>query len=72
MALYMDDGIPHAVDSPFCNANSNIVRDSKSTEDRELGRRFAPMWVALAAKLHDIFPERNSKILFIVPALDAR
>ena len=30
------------------------------------------MWVALAAKLHDIFPERNSKALFIVLALDAR
>ena len=58
--------------SPFCSTNTNIVRDSKSTEDREIGRRFATLWVALAAKLHDIFHERNSKVLFIVPALDAR
>ena len=57
----------------FCSTNTNItVRQSKSIEDREIGRRFAPLWEALAAKLHEIFPERDAKVFFIVPALDAR
>ena len=45
-ARYKDDGISYAVDSSVC-----IFSQSKSIEDREIGRRFAPLWEALAAKL---------------------
>ena len=73
VARYIDDGIPHAVDSPFCNTSTYItVRQSKPLEDRNIGRRFAPLWEALAAKLYENFPERDSNDFFIVPALDAR
>ena len=61
VALFKDDGIPYAVDSPFCNTSTNItVRQPKSLEEREIGRRVAPLWEALAAKLHEIFPERDA------------
>ena len=33
---------------------------------------FAPLWEALASKLHEIFPERDAKDVFVVPALDVR
>ena len=37
IARYKDDGIPNAINSPFCCANTNIiVRQSKSIEDREI------------------------------------
>ena len=39
---YKDDGIPHAINSPFCSANTNIVvRQSNSIEDREIAKQFA-------------------------------
>ena len=42
LAREEDDGIPYAIDSPFCCTNTNIiVRQSKSIEDREIGRQFA-------------------------------
>ena len=55
-ARYKDDGISYAVDSSVC-----IFSQSKSIEDREIGRRFAPLWEALAAKLNEIFPERHGR-----------
>ena len=37
MAGHKDDGILHAVDSPFCNTSTSIIaRQSKSIEDREI------------------------------------
>ena len=30
------------------------------------------LWRALSAKLQELFPERDAKEIFIVPALDAR
>ena len=73
MARYNDDGIPYAVESPFCSSSTNItVHQSKSLVERELGRRFAPLWRALSTKLQEIFPERDAKDILIVPALNAR
>ena len=55
----------------FCNVSTKItVRQSKSLEDREIGRRFALLWKVLSAKLQEIFPERDVTDTFIVPALD--
>ena len=59
--------------SPFCNFNTNItVHQSKSLKDRKIGRRFALLWRALFPKLQEIFPQRDGKDFFVVPALDAR
>ena len=42
---YKDDGIPYAINSPFCCANTIItVRQSRSTEDRAIGKHFVPLW----------------------------
>ena len=49
-----------------------LVRQSKSPEDREIGRRFAPHWEVLVPKLQEIFPDRDAKGSFIVPSLDVR
>ena len=44
IARFKDDGIPYAIDSPLCCTNTNIiVRQSKSIEDREIGKQFAPL-----------------------------
>ena len=73
MARYKNDGILFEVDGPFCQSNINIaVRQSKSLEDREIGKRFAPLWAILAAKLKVLFPEGDDTGTFIVPALDVR
>ena len=70
---YKDDGHCDEVDSPFSNISTNITgRQSKSLEDREIGRRFAPLWKALSSKQQEIFPERDVKGPFIVNALDVR
>ena len=70
---YRDDGIPYEIDSPFCNAKTVIsVRQSKSLEDREIGKQFAPLWRELADQLKILFPEGDGAGAFIVPALDAR
>ena len=53
-------------------APSITVRQSKSLENPEIGRRSAPLWEALAAKLNEIFTERDAKDSFIVLALNAR
>ena len=68
VARCKDDGIPYAVDGPFCNTNTKItVRQSKSLEDREFGRRFAPL-------CENSMKHSQNEMLktFIVPALDAR
>ena len=73
MARCKDDGLPHEVDRAFCNISATIlVRQSKTLEDREIGRRFAPLWEVLASKLQEIFPDRDAKGNFIVPSLDVR
>ena len=68
-----DDGIPYAIDSPFCCTNAKIiVRQSKSIEDREIGKPFAPLWRELADQLKVLFPDRDDEGAFIIPALDTR
>ena len=45
MARYKDDGIPCEIDSPFFCAQTTItVHQSKSLEDQEIGKQFAPLW----------------------------
>ena len=62
---------PYEVDRLFFNTSTTmLVRHSKSPEDREIGRRFAPFWEVLAPKLQDIFPDRGAEGNFIVPSLD--
>ena len=58
VARYRDDGILYEIDSPFCNGKTVIsVRQSKSLEDREIGKQFAPLWRELADQLKILFPE---------------
>ena len=69
---YGNYGIPFEIDSPFCNAKTSIaVRQSKSLEDREIGKQFAPLWRVLAEQLKILFPDGDGEGAFI-PALDAR
>ena len=73
VARYKDDGIPYEIDSPFCSVKTTItVRQSKSLEDREIGKQFASLWRVLAEQLKILFLERDDEVAFIVPALDAR
>ena len=73
IARYKDDGIPCAINSPFCCTNTNIiVRQSKSIEDRELGQQFAPSCRELADQLKVLFPDGDDEGAFIIPALDTR
>ena len=73
MARYKDDGIPYEVDSPFCQGRTNItVRQSKSLEDLEIGKQFAPLWKVLAEKLKVLFPEGDDTGTFVAFALDVR
>ena len=45
---YKDDGIPYAINSPFHCANTTItVRQSRSIEEREIGKQFVPLWKEL-------------------------
>ena len=68
-----DSGIPNEIDSPFCNTKTTItVRQSKSIEDREIGKQFAPLWRELADQLEILFPYRDDEFAFIIPALDTR
>ena len=48
------------------------VRRSKSIEDREIGKQFAPLWRELADQLKVLFPDGDDEGAFIVPALDTR
>ena len=73
IARYKDDGITCAINSPFCCTNTNItVRQSKSIEDREIGKQFAPLWREFADQLRVLFPDGDNEGAFIIPALDAR
>ena len=57
----------------FCNAKTIIsVRQSKSIEDREIGKQFAPLWRVLAKQLKILFPGGDDEGAFIIPALDTR
>ena len=70
---YKDDGIPHAINSLFCFANTTItVRQSRSIEDREIGKQFVPLWKELADQLKVLFPDADDKGVFIITALDSR
>ena len=40
---FKDAGLPNSVSSPFCNTTRILVRQSRSPEYREIGRRFAPL-----------------------------
>ena len=59
---YKDDGIPYAINSPFWCANATItVRQSRSIEDREIGKQFVPLWKELADQLKVLFPDADDK-----------
>ena len=51
---------------------SCIVRQSKSIEDLEIGKQFAPLWRELVDQLKVLFPDRDDEGAFIIPALDTR
>ena len=72
-ARYKDDGIRYELDSPFCSVKTTIaVCESKSIEDREIGKQFAPLWREFADQLKLLFPDGDDEGAFIIPALDAR
>ena len=50
----------------------SLVRQSKSLEDREIGKQFAALWKVLAEKLKVLFPDGNDTGPFIDRALDIR
>ena len=67
VARYKDDGIPHEIDSPFCQSRTHIaVRQSKSLENREIGKQFSPLCGRV------LVPEADDTGALIVPALGAR
>ena len=73
VARHKDDGIPCEIDSPFCSVKTTItVRQSRSIEDPEIGKQFAPLWRVLADHLEILFPDGDDEGAFIVPALDTR
>ena len=61
VARYKDDG---------CAKTTISVRQSKSLEDREIGKQFAPLWRVLADQLKILFPDGDDEGAFVVPALD--
>ena len=70
VARYTDDGVRSEVDSPICNTSTKIlVRQSKSPEDREIGRRFAPLWEVFVPKLQEFSLNEMSKVLSLSPHL---
>ena len=70
---YKDDGIPETINSCFCCADTTVtVRQSRSNEEREIGKQFKPLWKELADELKVLFPEADDKGVFIIPALDSR
>ena len=73
VAQYKDDGISFAINSPFCRTSTTItVRQSRSIEDREIGKQFAPLWREMVDQLKVLFPDGDDEGAFIIPALDAR
>ena len=58
---------------PFCNTKTTItVRQSKTIEDREIGKQFAPLWREVADQLEILSLDRDDVGAFIIPALDTR
>ena len=48
---------------PFCSVKTTItVRQSKSIEDREIGKQFAPLWRELADQLEILFPHIDDEV----------
>ena len=61
VARYKDDGILYEID-PFCNAKTIIsVRQSKSIEDREIGKQFAQLWRVVADQVKILFLEGDDE-----------
>ena len=72
-ARYKDDGIPDEIDSPFCSVKTTIaVRQSRSIEDQEISKQFAPLWRVLADQLKPLVPDGDDEGAFIILALDTR
>ena len=70
MARSKDDGLTYDIDSPFCNVSThNTVGQSKSVEDREIGRRFVLVWKVLSTKLQEIFQNVMLKLFSLSPHL---
>ena len=68
MTLLFDE-----IDSPFCSVKTTIaVRQSRSIEDQEIGKQFAPLWRVLADQLKLLFPDGDDEGADIVPKLDTR
>ena len=60
------------IESILRNAKTNIaVRQSKSFEERKIGKQFEPLWKVLAEKFEVLFPKGDDTGAFIVPAPDA-
>ena len=56
--------------SHFATAEPNTQsRQSKSLEDREIGKQFVPLWKVVAEKLKVLFPEGDDTGTFNVPPL---
>ena len=73
VARHKDDGIPTKLTVHFCQSSTIFtVRQSKTLEDREIGKTFAPLWNVLAEKLKIHFPEGDDTGTCIVPAIDVR
>ena len=73
VARYKDDGIPYGINSPYCCTSIAItVRQSRSIEDREIGKQFAPLWKAFADQLKILFLDEDDEGVFILHVLDAR
>ena len=73
VARNKDDGIPYEINRRFCCAKTTITaRQSKSPEDREIGKQFTSLWRALADQLEILFPDRDDEGAFVIPALDTR
>ena len=67
VAQHKDDGIPCAINSPFCRPSTPVtVRQSRSIEDREIGKQFAPLWKVLAEQLKVLFPDEEDAASKIV------
>ena len=57
----------------FCSVKVTIiVRQSKSIEEREIGKQFAPFWRESADQLKVLFPDRDDESAFIIPELYRR
>ena len=69
VARYKDDGIPYEIDSPFCSVKTTVaVTQSRSIEEREIGKQFAPLWRVLADQLTILFPDGDDEGAFCRPS----